>query len=165
MNRIQNIKAFAMKKEAENMLKEANEQIELNRLAYEIEGLWDRAKELIEVANACLENGIDFRKDRKCLHVGKIYDTPEYFVSSAISHQVGFGAYSHGPVTFGTLCINHFNAISKRGGGASEYELDLCDGKVYYSGPDAKFAMERFLANFDEFETAFYAWIDNLTNF
>lgn len=165
MNRIQNIKTFAMEREAEKALEEANKQIELNMLAYQIECLWSRAKELIDVANACLENNIDFPHDKKTrLNENGAYVVPYDFVSSGIDHHVGFGAFYDRPVTCRAFDISYFNAISKRGGGYSEYELDLCNGKVYYSGRDAKYAMEKFLAEFDDFEASFYAWIDNLTN-
>lgn len=165
MNRIQNIKTYAMKKEAEKILNEANEQIELNKLACEIENLWDRAKELLEVANACMENGIQFTFDKRhfrSLQASGNYPVGASFVSSPISHNVGFGAYSHGPVAFGMFALKRFNAISKRGGDC-DFELDLCDGKVHYFGKDAKYAMKRFLEEFDEFEESFYAYIDHLT--
>lgn len=157
MDRIENIKRWRVRQDIKKVAEEEAKREKLAKLTADIEALWDRAERLIEVYNAGLKVGLPYPKD-------EIHE--RCFTSNSWSHYLGIGYYYvgmyFGGVGFGDATRDKFNAISIRGGGACNYEIDLCDGTLHYTG-DAIRRLEKFVEEYNDFEKLFYDWIDNIT--
>ena len=158
MNRIENIQRWKVRQELKKVAEEEAKNEHLAQLTADIEALWDRAKVLIEVYNEGKKVGMPYPTDtmhQRC------------FSSNSWSHHIGVGYYYpgmyHGNPGFGDANRTAMNAISIRGGGACDYEIDLCNGKLHYTG-DALARLERFVTDYNYFEKMFYDWIDEHTN-
>lgn len=152
MDRMKQLEAWKMKKDLEERVKADLAAEHERKVVAEIEALWPRAKEIIQLYNACLDKGVNFPK-------GKSYnDWTNCFFSNAWSHHLGVGRCNRSQ-SLGADKIK-VNAISIRGGGACHYEIDLYNGYLYYEGDDAMSRMEKFVDEFNQFETEFYEWFD-----
>ena len=166
MNRVDKIKAYKTQQEEraiqENIQKENTQQVLMQKVC----ALQPRIAELIETANACLANGIEI--DRYGKRFDHYYDRYEHgsFFTNGISHRVGFvkkGCASSSVQTVVEMGINaggacgHYNF---RTDGKSVYSVNEDDSSDIVS-PNIHY-MERFLQEFDTFETAFYNYVDNI---
>lgn len=151
MDRMKQLEAWKMKKDLEERVKADLAAEHEKNVVAEIEALWPRAKEVIDLYNACLANGMKFPSP-----TGNDWTNP--FYSNAWSHWLGVGRVNkdqcRGADTFPV------NAISIRGGGACHYEVDLADGVLNYEGRDAMRRLDNFVNEFNKFETKFYDWFD-----
>jgi len=155
MNRIENIKNYAERKQYEEVQKEVAEKLHLEKVTNEIEALWGRAKELIDTYNACADYGIKFPKG-KC-------DFADMFTADGIYHGIGFDVWAKRNQAMSIKGdLKHRDTISIRGGGCCHYEIDLYDGKLYFSGSDTH-RLDTFVEQFNDFEKKFYEWVDETT--
>lgn len=167
--RLDRLKAY---KENEAALKQAEEQKKMNEaesLVGKIKALKPRIDELLAVGNACLESGISLDAYRRSF--SRSSDSYEHgtFVTNGISHHVGFvrdwGVSDKGHHQFTMLGINN-------GGACGPYDFRTDGEKVYFvhennksdfKGPDYKIAdLTAFIKRFDEFESAFYSYVDKV---
>ena len=159
-NRIEQIKAFTLRKEDEQREKDIKVINETTRLITAIQALKPRIDEIIEVGNACQTNNIPMSGQAWGGHEG--YDTHQFYTNSW-SHLVGFvgSSYWKKPITM----------LGIDGGGAcGKYDFRTDGLDVYEEHEDTKekvlptiYHMKKFLEKFDEFEREFYAYIDSVT--
>ena len=151
MNRVDNIKKFANKRDIEQTQKKEDTLNRIEEYKAHIKTLKPRIDELLEVGNACLVYGIELNGRSWGGHEG--YDTHQFF-SNSWSHLVGF--ISDGkdkPIT----------KVGKRGGGACNWELETNGIDIEVSG-NIERVLKYFIDEFDEFETEFYKYVDKVTS-
>ena len=155
MSRINNIEKFAKKKEEERVSREITIAQMIEKHKEEIKGLKARIDELVEVANACVNNGIPI--EGRAWGGRESYET-HHFVSNSWSHLCGFiREYDKG--TRQNLPITKVGII---GGGACNFNLKT-DGVIVDVSGDEAYVLKRFLESFDTFETEFYKYVDKVT--
>lgn len=167
MGRIDDIKQYALKRDEAERIKQ--DKLFQRRQGYieQIKAFGPRIKELIEVANACLENDVEINR------LGESHSQYSYewnnatFCTNGITHKVGFvKQYKNNEF------INRIEEIGIDGGGANgEYYLrtngDYLISRVGRGYEDEcneldDYQLETFVKTFDEFETAFYKYVDSL---
>lgn len=167
MSRIDNIKQYAMARDEAQRAAEQKLQERKNNYIEQIKAFGPRIKELIEVANACLENGVEINYQGKS-------DSPYHdewnnatFCTNCITHKVGF-VWQYKDQKF----INRIDAMGIDGGGANgefylrtngDYLISRV-GRSYEAGCNEldEYQLETFVKTFDKFETAFYKYVDTL---
>ena len=167
MSRIDAIKNYKNKCDEEKINKEKEEYIKREEYTEQILALRPRIAELISVANACLENGIEINKSHT--YMSQWYDSWENgtFCTNCISHKIGFvWQYKDGKF------INKIETMGINGGGANGEHYLRTDGSFvisrvergYYDKceePDL-YQLQRFVETFDDFEAAFYKYVDKI---
>lgn len=160
-NRLDALRAY---KDNEATIKRAAEeqtQNKINSLISQIQTLKPRIDELIATGNACLQSNIPLTGQAFGLREG--YDTNQFFTNSW-SHLVGFVGNPHRQ-----SCHIEFLGINA-GGACGSYDFRT-DGEhvfsVHENNPGDIVApsigdMKRFLNRFEEFESAFYAYVDQV---
>lgn len=151
MSRIDNIANFAQKREAEVDAKKRQAEEREEFLKQTILGWHDRIQELIDTANACVKHGIKIDHDR----INDRDYEHNYFITDGCSHILGF-EYGYGCTTI--------KRIGKRGGGCCHFNVFTDGITIDASGSDILWALERFVENFDKFESMFYAYVDRVCN-
>ena len=158
MDRIEAMKAYKVRQEQK--AKGEADAVESKRaeLALGIRGLKDRIQKLIETANACIENGIPIEAQHR--YYG--YDTWENgeFFTNAVSHKVGFVKKR----ILGKV-LNEVEYMGIDGGGANGEHYLRTNGDCVIcavGNPPEIYQMNKFLEDFESFETAFYAYIDKI---
>ena len=166
MSRIDDIKKYKQRCEIEKINKEMVKRKEIEIYIEQIQALKPRIEELISVANACLENGIEINKTYRN---DSYYDKWEYgtFCTNCISHKIGF-VWQYKDNQF----INKIETMGIDGGGANGEHYLRTDGDYVISrvgrGYDDKckepdlYQLQRFVETFDDFETAFYMYVDKI---
>ncbi len=167
MSRIDNIKQYALERDEAERIRQ--EKIFQRKQGYieQIKAFGPRIKELIEVANACLENGVEINWQGKS--DSQYHDEWNHatFCTNCSTHRVGF-VWQYKDHKF----INRIEAMGIDGGGANgEYYLrtngDYLISRVGRSY-DAEcneldeYQLETFVRTFGKFEKAFYKYVDNL---
>ena len=167
MSRIDNIKAYKERTEEEKIKMEKDKADKKSALVDKVKALQPRIKELIDTANACLENGIEINKSHK--EFGQYYDKWEHgtFCTNGITHKIGF-VWQFKDNKF----INKIEEMGIDGGGANGAYYLRTDGNYVISridrGYNDKFGeldtyqLRRFVETFDDFESAFYNYIDKI---
>lgn len=168
MSRIDNIKKFAQKREEDNIAKEKAITNQIEEYKEKIKSLKPRIDELISVANACLENGIEINAEHKSFSTYLDKWECGTFCTNGISHKIGF-VWQYRNNKF----INKIEAMGIDGGGANGEHYLRTDGSFVISrvgrGYDDKckepdlYQLKRFVETFDDFETAFYKYVDKIT--
>ena len=153
MSRVDNIKNFANKREAELTREKERSLNKIEEYKAHIKTLKPRIDELLEVGNACLEHGIPLTGSRWGGHEG--YDTHQFFTNSW-SHLVGFVA------EFKNGKQNLLTKVGKAGGGACNFNL-ITDGETINVSGNVEYVLKAFVDDFDEFETEFYKYVDKVT--
>lgn len=158
MNRIDNIKKFAQKKEAEKIAKEVAIQQQIEDYKKKIQTLKPRIVQLIEVGNACVKYGIPLTGQTWGGHEG--YDTHQFY-TNCWSHLVGF-------VDDKGLAITYLGIDA--GGACGCYDFRTNGDLIYDIHEQTKeivepstYHLKHFLERFDEFESEFYKYVDNIT--
>ena len=167
MSRIDDIINYAIQRDEKERIREEKAQQRKQGYIDQIKAFGPRIKELIEVANACLENGVEINYQGKS--DSQYHDEWNHatFCTNCSTHKVGF-VWQCKDYKF----INRIEAMGIDGGGANgEYYLrtngDYLISKVGRSY-DAEcneldeYQLETFVRTFDEFEEAFYKYIDSL---
>ena len=149
MNRINNIKKFAQKKEEEKINNEMKIEKQIEEYKRNIRLLKPRIDELINVGNACRKYGIKLTGNTWGGHEG--YDTHQ-FMTNSWSHLLGFVHNGN----------NDFNCLGIFGGGACNYNLKT-DGNFIEVEGNVLYILKRFINEFNEFETEFYNYVDKVT--
>ena len=150
MNRVDNIKKFANKRDIEQTQKKEDTLNRIEEYKAHIKTLKPRIDALLKVGNACLVYGIELNGSTWGRHEG--YDTHQFF-SNSWSHLVGFiNDGKDKPVT----------KVGKRGGGACNWELETNGIDIEVSG-NIERVLKYFIDEFDEFETEFYKYVDKVT--
>lgn len=148
MNRINNIKKFAQKKEEEKINNEMKIKKQIEEYKRNIRLLKPRIDELINVGNACRKYDIKLTGKAWGGHEG--YDTHQ-FMTNSWSHLLGFVHNGN----------NDFNCLGIFGGGACDYNLKT-DGNFIEVEGNVLHILKRFVNEFDEFETEFYNYVDKV---
>ena len=149
-NRINAIAAFAQRRDDEIAFKQKQAEDREECLKQTILGWSARIQQLIDTANACVEHGINFYH----FYVSNRAYDHNYFITDGCSHILGFEFNPHHPSTI--------TRIGKEGGGCCHFDV-YTDGKtITATGSDRLWALERFVEEFDEFETKFYAYVDKV---
>ena len=161
MNRLDKIKMYKEDKDK----KALDKVVEENKVYYDLMGkiteLYSRIDELIETANACIENGIEIDKYRKNHSSYDDKYTCGTFVSNGITHRVGFIQNGY------RTTITHMGIVNGGACGSLDFYTDginICS--VHEDTKMVKKAriedMKKFLKGFDEFEKAFYEYVDRI---
>lgn len=150
MSRIDNIKKFAEQREQTEMNKAELSAKRIEEYKAKIKELKPRIDELLAVGNVCRENNIPLAGSRWGGHEG--YDTHQ-FISNGWSHVTGF-------ISEGKDIL--FTKVGKVGGGACTWNLKTDGNEIIVEG-EVENVLKYFLEEFDEFETEFYKYVDNLT--
>ena len=163
MGRLDKIKAFKVGRDKARMAAEIENENRTNALIKQIQVLKPRIDELLETANVCAENGIDLDVYRSSYFQSVDSRENGTFVTNGVSHHVGFIS-PH-------LTEKKFKYLGIEAGG-SLGNLDFrTNGDKVFSEEENNFGkisaplihhMEKFLNGFDEFESAFYNYIDKL---
>lgn len=163
-NRFDKIRGYGKNRALEASRKTDFEAKAVACLKAQIRSLQPSIEALIQTANACLENGICI--DRSGDSLDRCYDTYEKgtFFTNGISHRLGF---VHAPMSSKKQVV--MLGIDA-GGICGEWNFRT-NGKDIYSQyqqqtstrrePQRKH-LEQFLNSFEEFETAFYAYVDKI---
>lgn len=150
MNRIDNIKKFAEKREFEKTKKNNDKLDRIEKYKAHIKTLKPRIAELLKVANACIESNIELDGCGWGGHEG--YDTHQFF-SNGLSHLVGF-------INDGKdIPVSKVGAI---GGGICNWNLKTNGELIEVSG-NIEYVLKYFIDGFDKFETEFYKYVDKIT--
>ena len=148
----------------ESLIKHAAEekkQKKIDHLISDIKALEPRIRNLIDTGNACLQSNIPLTG--QAFGMREDYDTNQFFTNSW-SHLVGFVGNPHDK-----SCYIEFLGIN--GGGACGVYDFRTDGDSVFSVNERNFSdiivpsighMQRFLNRFDEFESAFYSYVDKV---
>lgn len=155
MNRIDNIVAFAERKEEAERQKEIARIDRIEKYKEKIHELKPRIDELLKVGNACLEYNIPLEGKEWGGHEG--YDTHQ-FITNSWSHLLGFVS-RRDQFTRSRISFTHLGIM---GGGACNYNLETDGNKIEVSG-DIEYILHRFIKDFDEFEAEFYNYVDKIT--
>ena len=166
MTRIDNIRNYA---ETQGQLVEKKERATealREKLIGDILTLSSRIKELIETGIACLENNICI--DAYGVRFDHSLDSYECgtFVTNGITHRLGF--YTIG----GQLNKQIVGIGIENGGACGNVDLKVTpenvSGEIHGNFPlraEPRIRdMKDFLEHFDEFETAFYKYVDNIVS-
>ena len=141
--------------------KQRAEEEKREQLFNQIKELAPRIKELVTLANSCINNGVPLTTYREHDYYGK----GNYFFTDGWYHHLGF---------YDEPLISYIGI--KNGGACGIYHLMVgTDGEVkvtmdrgYYTTTTANKkdistgTLKRFVNEFSEFETRFLNWVDNL---
>ena len=158
MSRLEKINQYAILKEQRDEQARIDKEKHLEEMKQSIQALAPRVKELCSLIKALDSN--------KLLKTHSTFDKD--FFSDAWSHILGFrylnGTFKDGTARTSSMpTMNSIGAIGKMGGGACKWDVWLDEeGKFHGVGEDLEFAMERFLEEFDNFETSVFKFVDNL---
>ena len=175
--RIANIGLFAEKKRMEEIDKKNAVAAHIEELLGKVRSFAPRMKDLLKVGQALYENGIPLGPYDESVP-GYRDDNSRIFVSNGWSHRTGFiiayringhipSRTQQYPIGFGII-----------GGGCAGEDLTFnADGELEWLnrpfghpagcsdrpwGPKDTQHLERFVAEFDEFERRFYEYVDGL---
>jgi len=143
--RLKNLENYAYEKEMKEKRKIEKERQEEIAMINSIKSLKSRIDDLLLVANSCLSNGISI-ESREWNYMDYKHGN---FVADAVTHHLGFSTYGEKTI--------HYLEI--RGGGYDHYNLKT-DGCIVDVQGEKLYVLKRFLNEFDEFESEFYAYVD-----
>lgn len=157
IERLKKIEQFATAREnkANEELRLRNEKIA--KLKLKIVSMQKEIKEIIEIGNACMTNGISLYPSIT-EHGG--YEKNN-FRADGVSHILGFKLPRAG---------EKITKIGFSGGGACCYEYFYvsAEGKIEFEPRSRDFIgselyiTEKFVEKFDDFKTAFYSYVDKI---
>ena len=148
MSRIDDIKRYKQKCDEEVMNKEIAKNNAIEACKEQIRALKPRIDELLEVGNACKNNGIALTGRE--WGARESYDTHQ-FMTNSWSHLLGFVGDRD----------KDFTCLGIYGGGACDYNL-ATDGKTIEVSGDVLYILQRFIREFDMFEAEFYKYVDKV---
>ena len=151
-SRLAGIQAFKKNTETIQRAAEDEKQRMTNALISEIRTLKPRIDELLVTGNACMQSGIELTGKAWGGHEG--YDTHQ-FITNGWSHLLGF-VQERDPNTRQYL---PFSKLGIMGGGACRFNLETDGVKVNVTG-DTIYILNRFIKEFDSFESELYSYID-----
>lgn len=149
--RLKNLEDYASEKEMEEKRKTEKERQKKMAMIKDIKSLKPRINDLLLVANSCLSHGVRI-ENREWGFMD--YENGN-FAADAVTHHLGFSTYGEKTKTIRYLEI--------RGGGYDHYNLKT-DGEIVDVQGEKLYALKRFLNEFDEFESEFYAYVDRFIN-
>lgn len=136
-----------------------------------IKALEPRISALIEIANKCIEEGIEFPSatETEKFGYGKGYNSYDFF-ADGINHHVGFMNGKRGFWYTGESKYNKIEYLGIDEGGFCGVWDFYTNGKEIFLKHESEHTVKDaelkyikdFLKEFDEFETAFYKWIDSI---
>lgn len=159
MNRIEKIRKYREKKDAENLALEKSKQAEAEALEARIRGLKPRIEELIATANACRENGIDINKYGKTLKA-RDDDYLGTFITNSESHRLGFVDVPY-ECEILWMGINGGKEDSDFHFRTNGNKIINTDNNNFLFEPSIDY-MTIFLRDFSIFEEAFYEYVDSI---
>lgn len=169
MNRIENIKAYKARQDEKKQNAIDEKEIKVHAMTERVKALQPRIKELIETANACLENGIEINACEKKGIYFCSYESGSFMANDAF-HRVGF--VKTWDFEYPT-CVRKISEIGINAGDfGGRYDFRTDGTKIYSVNknnekdivePSINY-LNQFLRNFDDFESAFYNYVDNIIN-
>jgi len=165
-SRLDNIANWKARTDAKAVADASEKARKLEGMAERIRALKPRIQEILETANAAREAGIELGKKG-------MYSRgtdPDVFETEGIYHRVGVMPNWK----LGRRGDKGYSYMGVENGGANGVYNFITDG-VFVGGihedrynkvteyPDFEYDMNKFLNNFDDYETRFYNYIDNLT--
>jgi hypothetical protein len=144
----------------EKRIKEEKIDMERKELLNKISSLEERIRDLITLVNECVKNGINLPANTGKYGYGTGYRDHNFY-ADGINHHVGFMGHGKG------LCdyIGIYN-----GGFCGVWDFYTNGEEVFLKHETNGFIrydveinhLQKFLSDFDIFESAFYKWIDSL---
>lgn len=138
-----------------------SEAKECEKLEAQLHALFPRISSLFAVANTCHAKDVLFPTAKETISYGWGVGTTGFYVDK-VNHNIGFTGYKLkqgalvSPILIGLVdeeetgfYVNHNNCI-----------ISMQKGKISKHSA-RKDDMQKFLAQFDTFEEAFYKWIDS----
>lgn len=144
-----------------------------NDLIMQAEALLPRINDLIHIANKCDHENIEFPTDRQCEHYG--YGNGKCnFIANSIRHNLGFIQHmNHNITEIGILrtgaseadITSDGNTITIYCGNKRKIKPDIIAKDTYDENetPMVIDLLNKLCNEFDNLETSFYEWIDNLS--
>lgn len=172
-DRIAKIEQIAKKRrdtEQETILKNIKKH---NDLLMQAEALLPRINDLIHVASKCSYENIKFPTDRQCENYG--YGNGKCnFTASCVCHNLGFIHHTNHNITeIGILqtgaqtadIISDGSTITICYRNKQKIKLDSITENTYDESRTLMgiYLLNKLCSNFDNLETSFYEWIDNLS--
>lgn len=159
--RITKIKQYKIKQDTKAEAAEMTKLCENEALQARVRGLRPRIAELLETANACAENGIEIDAYGKSFDRSRDSYEKGTFVTNSITHRLGFVHTSKGckilwlGIEAGGAC----GPLNFRTNGDTVCSIHENERHV---GPPLTKHLKEFLEKFDEFEKAFYDYVDSI---
>lgn len=149
-DRLKNLDAWRIKKNIEENAKALAEEERKAKVIADIEALAPRVKDLITLYNAAYEKKLPMPKESSGI-------TPRCkFVADGLRHNVGFMHASERNREYPVHCVGI--------DGFDTYEIRLFPtGLSHNNGKYVWNGLERFVKDFNNFETEFYEWFDKIT--
>jgi uncharacterized protein (DUF2344 family) len=161
-NRIDKIQQVAKNRVNAELQKQITEKEKREQLYNQIKKLAPRIKELVALANTCVNNGIHLTSYLE----HSINHKPNYFFTDDLYHNTGFcedkSLISHVGIDNGG-CFGEYHLMVDTNG-----EITVTKGKevrkrIIANNENLSIkTLKRFVDEFPEFETKFLNWIDNL---
>lgn len=149
--RLQHLKDWQIKKQlketAEQMAKEEHEA----QVKADIKALWPRAKEMIDIYNACVDAKAPFPTEYNCGY------QRNQFLAWELGGWIGFSKVG---ITQSNPYVNAVGMHSFK-----DYDINLSGQYIYTEGNQShiKDRMEEFVSEFNAFEEKFYDWFDKFS--
>ncbi len=160
--RIMIINGKVQRDEQEKKKKQLDKENKIEKLRNDIYELKERIDDLIKLANYCIEKGVKIPEEEGSFGVksGEKYGYPHEFFAEGFYHHTGFMGRAKEPIKY----LGIYN-----GGACGIYD--------FYTNGDETFSihrktkeiteakiqdMKQFLSEFEQFESAFYNWIESL---
>ncbi len=163
-----------MKKEQEEYKKKQKIKEDTEKYLENIKELQPRIKKIIEIGNLCIQNNISI--GHKPCSDKRTYKE-KCFETEGIRHQLGF--YPNNRQGYPTYKCLHYDYIGIMNGGfCGDWDFLVNDKEIFEVKEEDRYTpaldhtstyrkptirqMKKFLNQFDEFETEFYKFIENL---
>lgn len=146
---LEKIENYSFKVAAEKKSAEELKAWEIEKYKEDIRLLKPRIDNLLEIGNACLQNDIPLTG--RAWGGTENYETHQ-FITNSWSHLVGFVSNRKEPFKF----------LGIHGGGACHYNLET-DGEIINVSGEVHYVLKKFVSNFNEFEEAFYNYVNEVT--
>lgn len=151
MSMIEKINNYGIEQENLKNAQERQKAAKIEELKKEVQKLGPRISTLVEEGRACMQNKIPLTGSGwGCVET---YDTHQ-FISNGWSHLTGF------------ICrYDYIEGVGKAGGGACNYHLEITpQGEISCLTGDKVWVLEKFLKDFDTFETKFHEYVEKIIN-
>lgn len=159
--RLRNIQTKAKRDAAAKAAAENAEKAERNELIRQIKDMYERITDLIALANACIDNGIEIPQGEGThKRAGEHWGYPYEFIAEGFYHHTGFIKKGR---TIDFIGIENGGAC-----GAFDFWTDgLFVGYVHEQNKNIKrepsiYDLQKFLREFPQFEEAFLKFVDEM---
>lgn len=159
--RIMIINGKVQRDEQENKKKQLDKENKVEKLRNDIYELKERINDLIMLANYCIEKGVKIPEEGSFgVKAGKKYGYSHEFFAEGFNHHTGFMGRGKVPIKYlgiynGGFCgVYDFYTNGDETFSEHEKTKEITEARIQ--------DMKQFLEEFEQFENAFYKWIDSL---